>query len=201
MVVPVRDEEAAAAALAQEIAQALAEDPVEIIFVDDGSADGTTARLQALKTTLPGLRILTHTRTAGQSRAIRTGVLAAQASIVVVLDGDGQNDPADAPRLVQALRAGPANLALVGGERVGRSDSLRRRWPSAAANLLRRGALNDRTLDTGCGLKVFRREAFLRLPYFDHMHRYLPAMMLREGYGGVHAYRPSYSPRRTVEIH
>lgn len=182
MVVPVCDEEGAAAVLAREITQAFADSPIEIIFVDDASADGTAASLRALKATFPGLRILSHAKTAGQSRAIRTGVLAAEAPIVVLMDGDGQNDPADAPRLIEALRAGPANLALVGGERMSRSDPADRRWASAAANRLRRGVLRDRTLDAGCGLKVVRREAFLRLPFFDHLHRYLPAMMLREGY-------------------
>jgi glycosyltransferase involved in cell wall biosynthesis len=180
--VPVFDEEGAAAPLAREIALAFAGEAFEILFVDDASGDGTAASLTALKALIPQLRVLCHRRNAGQSRAIRTGVLAARAPIVVMLDGDGQNDPADAPRLARALRAGPASLGLIGGERVTRRDSAAKRWASRWANAVRRRLLDDQALDTGCGLKAFRREAFLRLPYFDHMHRFLPALMLREGY-------------------
>jgi len=126
--------------------------------------------------------VLSHAKNAGQSRAVRTGILAARAPIVVTLDGDGQNDPADAPRLADRLKAGPPNLALVGGERVKRQDSAAKRWASRWANSIRKRLLKDTADDTGCGLKAFRREAFLRLPYFDHIHRYIPALMLREGY-------------------
>lgn len=182
IVVPVRDEEGAAASLAREIAAVFEAEAAEIIFVDDASADGVRASLMALRPEMPNLRILSHARGAGQSRAIRTGVLAARAPIIVLLDGDGQNDPADALDLVAVLRSGPPRLGLVGGERCSRRDPLARRWASRLANEVRRGLLNDRTLDSGCGLKVVRREAFLRLPYFDHLHRYLPAVMLREGY-------------------
>jgi glycosyltransferase involved in cell wall biosynthesis len=182
VVVPVFDEEGAAPALAREIAAAFRGQSAEIIFVDDASGDGVRAALTALKAEIPRLRVLWHGRNAGQSRAIHTGVTAARASVVVMLDGDGQNDPADAPALVDVLRAGPASLALVGGERVKRRDTAARRLASRAANAARRRLLNDQAVDTGCGLKVFRREAFLALPYFDHMHRYLPALMLRAGY-------------------
>jgi glycosyltransferase involved in cell wall biosynthesis len=182
VVVPVRDEEGAAGALAEEIAAAFAGTSCEIIFVDDASRDGTRARLTALKSELPGLRVLTHARNAGQSRAVRTGVLAARSPVIVTLDGDGQNDPADAPALVRRLLAGPAALAMVGGRRVKRQDSAAKRLASRLGNGVRKRLLNDHADDTGCGLKAFRREAFLRLPYFDHMHRYLPALMLREGY-------------------
>jgi dolichol-phosphate mannosyltransferase len=182
VVVPVFDEEGAAPALAREIAAAFAGQPHEIIFVDDASRDGGRAALLALKDEVPQLRLLWHQRNAGQSRAIRTGVQAARAPIVVMVDGDGQNDPADAPALVEVLRAAPRSLGLVGGERVGRRDVAARRLASRVANAVRRRLLNDKAVDTGCGLKVFRREAFLALPYFDHMHRYLPALMLREGY-------------------
>jgi glycosyltransferase involved in cell wall biosynthesis len=126
--------------------------------------------------------LLGHRRNAGQSRAVRTGVLAARGEVVVTLDGDGQNNPADAPRLVARLRAGPPELGLVGGQRLKRQDTAAKRWASRAANNIRKGLLKDEADDTGCGLKAFRREAFLRLPYFDHVHRYLPALMLREGY-------------------
>jgi dolichol-phosphate mannosyltransferase len=182
IVVPVYDEEGAAPALAREIAAAFARTAFEILFVDDSSRDSTRARLMALGPEIPELRVLAHGRNAGQSRAIRTGVLAARASLIVMLDGDGQNDPADAPRLLASLEASPAELAMIGGERVDRRDSASKRWASRWANGLRRRLLDDGAADTGCGLKAFRRDAYLRLPYFDHQHRYLPALMIREGY-------------------
>lgn len=182
VVVPVFDEEGAAAALAREIAAAFAGRSFEIIFVDDASRDGTRAALKALSAEIPQLRVLAHARNSGQSRSIRTGVIAARAPIVVTLDGDGQNDPADGPGLVDALTAGPAELVLVGGERVKRQDSQAKKWASKVGNGVRKRLLRDTANDTGCGLKAFRRDAFLRLPYFDHIHRYLPALMLREGY-------------------
>lgn len=188
IVVPVFDEEGAAPVLAREIARAFAGRSFEIVFVDDASRDATRAGLTALRGELPGLRVIGHAANAGQSRAIRTGVLAARGEIVVTLDGDGQNDPADAPALVDALRAGPPELALVGGVRVKRQDSLAKRIGSRIGNGVRRRLLRDAAMDTGCGLKAMRRDAFLRLPYFDHLHRYLPALMLREGYRT--AFRP-----------
>ena len=194
IVVPMRDEVGAAPALAREIAAVFAGQAVEILFVDDGGTDGARDALIALKAEIPALRVLAHARNAGQSRAVRTGVLAARASVIVTLDGDGQNDPADAPALVEALLAGPPALAMVGGQRVKRRDSAARRWASAIANGVRRRLLNDGAADTGCGLKAFRRDAFLALPYFDHMHRYLPALMLRDGY--EIAFRPvNHRPR------
>lgn len=182
VVVPVHDEEGAAPALAREIARAFAGRAFEVLFVDDASRDGTRAALKALVREIPELRVLSHARNAGQSRALRTGILAARAPVVVTLDGDGQNDPADAPGLVEALLAGPPELAMVGGERVKRRDSFAKRLASRIGNGTRKRLLGDNANDTGCGLKAFRREAFLRLPYFDHIHRYLPALMLREGY-------------------
>lgn len=182
VVVPVRDEEGAAGPLAREIAAAFEGSAYEMIFVDDASRDATRARLVELKSGLPGLRVLAHVKNAGQSRAVRTGVLAARGALIVTMDGDGQNDPADAPRLVQRLRDGPPSLGLVGGRRVKRQDSAAKRFASRLGNGIRKRLLSDQADDTGCGLKAFRRDAFLRLPYFDHMHRYLPALMLREGY-------------------
>ncbi|HWF00091.1 MAG TPA: glycosyltransferase family 2 protein [Caulobacteraceae bacterium] len=182
IVVPVFDEAGAASALAREIAAAFAGWNFEIVFVDDASADDTVASLRSVQSEIPRLRLLRHARNAGQSRAIRTAVRAARGQLIVMLDGDGQNDPADAPRLARRLREAPAALGLIGGERRKRQDSTAKRWASRWANALRRRLLRDEALDTGCGLKVFRREAFLALPYFDHMHRYLPALMLREGY-------------------
>ncbi|HQN52699.1 MAG TPA: glycosyltransferase family 2 protein, partial [Phenylobacterium sp.] len=182
VVVPVFDEEGAAPALAREIAAAFAGRNFEMVFVDDRSRDGTVAALSALKAELPQLRILKHRANSGQSRAIRTGILGARGDIIVTLDGDGQNDPADGPKLVDALVAGPPELALVGGERVKRQDSQAKKIASKFGNGVRKRLLKDTANDTGCGLKAFRREAFLRLPYFDHIHRYIPALMIREGY-------------------
>ena len=182
IVVPDFDEGGAAQALAREIAAAFAGENHEIIFVDDASRDDTKALLVALKAEIPQLRVLGHRKNSGQSRAVRSGVLAARAPIIVTLDGDGQNDPADAPRLARALKAAPEELALVGGERVKRQDSSAKRLASRFGNGVRKRMLKDTANDTGCGLKAFRREAFLRLPYFDHIHRYIPALMLREGY-------------------
>ena len=182
IVVPVFNEEGAAGPLAREIAAAFEGESFEIVFVDDASTDGARASLAALTADIPQLRVLSHRRNAGQSRAIRTGVMAARAPLVVMLDGDGQNDPADAPALARALAAGPPSLGLIGGERMTRRDPAAKRWASRLANALRRRLFDDGAADTGCGLKAFRREAYLRLPYFDHMHRYLPALFLREGY-------------------
>jgi dolichol-phosphate mannosyltransferase len=182
VVVPVFDEEGAAAALAREIAAAFSGADYEMIFVDDASRDATRQVLSQLKAEIPQLRVLAHRLNSGQSRAIRTGVLGARGNIVVTLDGDGQNDPADAPRLVAALKAGPPSLALVGGERVKRQDSQAKKIASKLGNGVRKALLKDQANDTGCGLKAFHRAVFLRLPYFDHIHRYLPALVLREGY-------------------
>ena len=181
VVIPVMDEEGNVAALAREIAVAFADRPFEMIFVDDASRDGTRAALIGLKSAYPSLRVIAHQRNAGQSRALRSGVEAALAPIVVTLDGDGQNDPADAPRLVERLRAGGAGLGLVGGLRLRRQDSWSKRLASRIGNGVRRRILRDDSVDTGCGLKVMPRAVFLRLPYFDHMHRFLPALTLISG--------------------
>jgi len=182
IVVPVFNETGNVGPLAREIAAAFAGQAYEMIFVDDASTDSTRADLMALKAELPSLRVLSHQRNSGQSRSVRTGILAARASIVVTMDGDGQNDPADAPRLAARLVASPDQVALVGGQRVKRQDSLAKKFASKVGNGVRKRLLKDGAEDTGCGLKAFRREAFLRLPYFDHIHRYLPALMIREGY-------------------
>ncbi len=176
------DEQGACADLAREVAAAFDGCSHEIVFVDDASRDETFERLQALRSELPQLRVLRHSANAGQSRAIRTGVLASRGQIIVTLDGDGQNDPADGPRLARRLAAGGPELGMVSGRRARRQDSAAKRWGSRFANGLRRRLLQDGADDTGCGLKAMRREAYLRLPYFDHMHRFLPALMLREGF-------------------
>ncbi len=181
VVVPVFDEEGNVGALAREIAAAFAGRPYEMIFVDDASRDGTQAVLAGLKAELPHLRVLAHARNAGQSRALRTGVEAARGGVIVTLDGDGQNDPADAPRLVERLKAGGPQLGLVGGLRLRRRDPWAKRVGSKIGNGVRRRILNDQATDTGCGLKALPRQVFLRLPYFDHMHRFLPALVRREG--------------------
>jgi glycosyltransferase involved in cell wall biosynthesis len=188
VVVPVKDEAENVAPLAREIAAALADEPThEIIFVDDGSTDGTAAALTALRGEIPALRVLRHGRNLGQSRGVRSGVLAAKGEIIVTLDGDGQNDPADIPKVVAQLRSQPATgmtpLAMVSGVRVKRRDTASRRLASRAGNGLRNMLLKDGATDTGCGLKAFRRDAYLQLPYFDHQHRFLIALMRREGYG------------------
>jgi dolichol-phosphate mannosyltransferase len=184
VVVPVHDEAGNAAALAREIAAALDGRSYEMIFVDDASRDDTRAELAALKPELPALRLIGHRRNCGQSAAVRTGVLAARAPIVGTLDGDGQNDPADLPRLLARLTRpeAPADLAMVAGRRAKRQDAWSKRAASRVANAVRKAALKDGADDSGSGVKVFKREAFLRLPYFDHMHRFMPALMLREGY-------------------
>jgi glycosyltransferase involved in cell wall biosynthesis len=184
VVVPVKDEEENVGKLIEEIRAALKGRAYEIIFVDDCSRDGTIEALRSLRRNIPELRIISHPENCGQSSAIRSGVLKARGATVVILDGDGQNDPADIPKLITRYEA-PGNdpkLGLVMGQRVGRQDTWVKRKASRFANWVRNNALKDRTRDTGCGLKVFSREAFLRLPYFHGMHRFMPALMLREGF-------------------
>ncbi|MBA2587143.1 MAG: glycosyltransferase family 2 protein [Alphaproteobacteria bacterium] len=194
-VIPVKDEAGNVGPLAREIAAALAGEAHEIVFVDDGSSDGTAEALTALKTELPQLRVLRHGRNLGQSRGIRSGVAAARGPTIVTLDGDGQNDPADIPKLLAMLRADPA-LGMVSGVRVKRKDSASRRIASRLGNGFRNAMLGDGASDTGCGLKAFRRDAFLALPYFDHMHRFLIALVQREGWKV--AYAPvNHRPRLT----
>jgi glycosyltransferase involved in cell wall biosynthesis len=193
VVVPVKDEAGNVGPLAREIAAALKAEAHEIIFVDDGSTDATAAELQALKAEIPALRVLRHARNLGQSRSIRSGVMAARGGIVVTLDGDGQNDPADTPQLLAMLRT-DSGLAMVSGVRVKRQDKASRRLASRLGNGLRNALLGDGASDTGCGLKAFHRDAFLGLPYFDHMHRFLIALTQREG--GRVAYVPvNHRPR------
>lgn len=181
VVVPVKDEAGNVAPLAREIARALTGEAHEIIFVDDGSSDGTAEALKALRGEIPQLRVLRHARNLGQSRGIRTGAEAAKGNIIVTLDGDGQNDPADIPRLVAELRR-DGRLAMVSGVRVKRQDSASRKLASRLGNGFRNWWLKDGASDTGCGLKAFEREAYLRLPYFDHQHRFLIALMRRDGH-------------------
>lgn len=185
VVAPVHDEAENVDRLIEEIHAAL--EPTsdfEVVFVDDASSDATPARLRALGERFPRLRILRHRARCGQSTALATGVRHARGRLIATLDGDGQNDPADLPALLAAWTresaSGPAPL-LLAGWRATRRDTWLRRISSRVANGVRSRALGDATPDTGCGLKVFEREAFLGLPFFDHMHRFLPALFIRQG--------------------
>jgi dolichol-phosphate mannosyltransferase len=183
VVVPVRNEAGNIALLVAEIAKALeGQWSFEVVYVDDGSTDGTEAELKRLMTQHTWLRRVRHKQSCGQSAAVRTGVAAARAPIVATLDGDGQNDPAFVPALVRALEAGNPRVGLVAGQRVGRKSSGFKKLQSRIANAVRGAVLRDGTRDTGCGLKAFRRAVFLGLPYFDGLHRFLPALIRREGF-------------------
>ena len=186
VVVPVHNEEDNVAPLVDEIVAALRDRiDFEIVYVDDSSRDATLQRLQGLQATTPELRVIRHLGNAGQSTAVRNGVKAARAPWVATLDGDGQNDPADIPKLLAQRDAAASDIKLFAGWRVNRQDSTSKRWASKWANAIRARMLRDDTPDTGCGIKLFEREAFLDLPYFDHMHRYLPALMQRAGWKTV----------------
>jgi len=182
VVVPVRNEAGNIAPLVAEIAAALAGGAFEILYVNDGSRDATEEELRSLMTLRPWLRQIRHAQSCGQSAAVRSGVAAARAAIVVTLDGDGQNDPAFIPALLAALEQGAPRVGLIAGQRVGRKTTGFKRWQSRVANAVRGAVLRDGTRDTGCGLKAFRRDLFLALPYFDGLHRFLPALVRREGY-------------------
>ena len=186
VVVPVFNERDNVAPLVGEITAALrGRVAFEIVYVDDDSKDDTLQVLQSLKAANPELRVLHHVGQSGQSTAVRTGVKAARAPWIATLDGDGQNDPADIPKLLAARDAAAPEVRLFAGWRVDRQDSGSKRWASKWANAIRARMLRDDTPDTGCGIKLFERAAFLDLPYFDHMHRYLPALMQRAGWKTV----------------
>ncbi|HNA30967.1 MAG TPA: glycosyltransferase family 2 protein [Thiobacillaceae bacterium] len=197
VVVPVKNEAENIEPLIREIVAAVS--PLadfEIIYVDDGSTDSTLAELKRLAADLPQLRIVRHQASCGQSTAVTSGVLAARYNWIATLDGDGQNDPADIPSLLQRLRAAQPgdNLHMLAGWRARRQDTWLRRLSSRVANGVRARLLHDATPDTGCGLKVFSRATFLRLPYFDHMHRFLPALVQRHG-GRVESVVVNHRPR------
>jgi glycosyltransferase involved in cell wall biosynthesis len=182
VVVPMRNEAGNVAPLVDEIAAALVGRRFEVICVNDGSTDATEAELKRLQAQHPWLRQMRHARSCGQSAALRTGMLAARAGVIVTLDGDGQNDPAFLPKLVEALERGTPRIGLVAGQRVGRQATGFKRLQSRIANVVRGAILRDGTRDSGCGLKAFPRELGLALPYFDALHRFLPALIRREGY-------------------
>ncbi|WP_112873151.1 glycosyltransferase family 2 protein [Paracoccus endophyticus] len=188
IVIPCRNEAGAIAPLLEGVAAAMAPlAPFEVIVVDDGSEDDTARIVLDMAAARPWLRLLCHPRTGGQSAAIHNGVLAARAPLIATMDGDGQNPPEELPRLLAPLLdpgpGGPPDLGLVAGQRVGRKDPASRRVASVLANRLRAAVLGDTTRDTGCGLKAFRRDAYLALPFFNHQHRYLPALFARDGWG------------------
>lgn len=183
VVVPVRNEAGNIAPLIGEIARALeGQWTFEVVYVNDGSTDGTDAELKRLMALHPWLRRVHHAQSCGQSAAVRTGVAAARGALVATIDGDGQNDPAFIPAMLRALEAGAPRVALIAGQRVGRKASGFKKFQSRIANAVRGAVLRDGTRDTGCGLKAFRRDVFLRLPYFDGLHRFLPALVKREGF-------------------
>jgi dolichol-phosphate mannosyltransferase len=197
IVIPVFNESGNIAPLVREIVQHLrGQIAFDIICVDDRSEDDTRDVLIALTAEVPELRMLVHRCRCGQSAAIRTGVKYALSPWVVTLDGDGQNDPADIHKLVRARANADPLVNLFTGWRVDRQDSAGKRWASHWANRIRRRLLRDDTPDTGCGIKLFNRAAFLDLPYFDHMHRYLPALMQRAGWKTM-SVPVSHRPRRT----
>lgn len=183
---PAKNEAGNVAPLVDELEAALAPlGPFEVIYVDDGSTDGTAAELARLAATRPWLRRIRHDRSGGQSASVRSGVRAARAPVVATLDGDGENNPAYVPVLYRALMAAPEN-GLAAGQRLGRKASGFKKLQSRIANTVRGAILKDGTRDSGCGLKCFPRELFLALPYFDAIHRFLPALVVREGRRVVH---------------
>jgi len=183
IVVPVRNEAGNVAPLIEEIAAALdGRWRYEIIYVNDGSTDATPAVIAAIMKSRANLRRIDHASSSGQSAAVRSGGRAAHGAIVATLDGDGQNNPAFLPDLIAAVQNGGGRVGLAAGQRVGRKDTGFKKLQSRIANTVRNAILRDGTRDTGCGLKAFPREAFLSMPYFDGLHRFVPALMRREGY-------------------
>ncbi|THF52286.1 glycosyltransferase family 2 protein [Allorhizobium terrae] len=188
VVVPMKNEADNIDLLIGEIEAACQGDDFEAIFIDDGSTDTTLARLQAAAKVKPWVRVVHHASSGGQSAAVHSGVQAARAAIICTMDGDGQNPPAEIPRLVAPLLAANAasTLGLVAGQREKRQDTWSKKIASKLANGIRQRILKDNTRDTGCGLKAFRRDAFLDLPFFNHMHRYLPALFSAYGWQVAH---------------
>jgi len=201
IVIPLKNEADNVDFVTEAIVEACAElAPYEVIYVDDGSTDATAARVLALAERFPHVRLVQHATSGGQSAAVHSGVTLARGSVICTLDGDGQNPPSEIPKLAALLegRAFPAGVGLIAGQRIGRQDTASKRWASLGANALRERLLKDGTRDTGCGLKMFPRELFLTLPYFDHMHRYLPAVVGRDGWRTLHvdvAHAPRHAGR------
>jgi len=199
VVVPVKNEADNIAPLIAEIEAALTGRlEFEIVYVDDGSDDATPSVLRQAQAANPRLRVVRHRASCGQSQAIATGIRQARAPLIATLDGDGQNDPADIPALVERWKLAPEDeraKLMIAGWRANRRDTASRRVASKLANAIRAGLLGDDTPDTGCGTKLFPRELFLDLPRFDHMHRFLPALVLRAG-GRVLSVKVNHRPRQ-----
>ena len=186
VVVPVFNERDNVTPLVNEIVAALrGKYGFEIVYVDDQSKDDSLQVLKDLMVSVPELRVVQHLRQCGQSTAVRNGVKAARGVWIATLDGDGQNDPADIPKLIEARNKAAPEIKLFAGWRVHRKDTGSKRWASKIANSIRASFLKDETPDTGCGIKLFERAVFMDLPYFDHMHRYLPALVKRAGFQSV----------------
>ncbi len=186
VVVPVFNERDNVTPLVNEIVAALrGKVSFEIVYVDDQSKDDSFQVLKDLMATVPELRVVQHLRQSGQSTAVRNGVKAARGQWIATLDGDGQNDPADIPKLIEARNKAAPEIKLFAGWRVNRKDTGSKRWASKIANSIRSSFLKDETPDTGCGIKLFERAVFMDLPYFDHMHRYLPALVKRAGFQSI----------------
>ena len=181
VVIPVKNEAGNINILISEIHQSLKKFSYEIIYVDDGSDDDTALELKNNMKNDKKLRVISHANCQGQSAALRTGIIESNSVLIATLDGDGQNDPIDLPKMIDTLKSFKDELILIGGVRVNRKDSITRLWASSFAKYCRFILLKDTHPDSGCGIKVFHRELFLRLPYFDHMHRFLSALALREG--------------------
>ena len=181
VLVPVMNEAGNIRPLIDEIVEVFAGRVFEIIYIDDASTDNTADELRAALTDIPQLIVLTHQHRAGQSAALRSGLAISKAPLIAVLDGDGQNIPADFPALEAALQAIRPAQGMAGGVRVNRKDSWIRRRASGFARMMRRNLLNDSHPDSGCGLKIVDRAIFLKLPYFNHMHRFMPSLIVGEG--------------------
>jgi dolichol-phosphate mannosyltransferase len=181
VVVPVKNESGNITVLIQEIDKALKKLNYEIIYVNDGSNDNTQNDLINILKINKRLRVINHKTSQGQSAALRSGIYASRSILIATLDGDGQNDPSDLPGMISLIRNQKNPLVLIGGVRVNRQDSKSRLWASTFAKFCRSTLLKDIHSDSGCGIKVFHKELFIKLPYFDHMHRFLSALALREG--------------------
>lgn len=197
VVVPFLNEEGAVKAVLLEILDALQDFDIEVIGVDDGSSDKTAAIIAEMAVEDARIHLIRHQNRAGQSSAIRSGVKAARYEWIVTLDGDGQNPPDQILRLIDAISGtDDSRVGLVQGQRTVRRDRVAKRWASRIANGIRSAVLNDGTRDSGCALKLFRRCAYLDLPFFDHLHRFMPAMMLREGWS-IRFVDVSHRPRQS----
>lgn len=186
VLIPAKNEAENLPGLIKGIEEALAAETFEIIVINDGSTDNTLDVIGALCASKPALRMITHAQSTGQSSAIRSGLWRARGEFIVTIDGDGQNPPKHIPSLLAALRQGGDEIGLAAGERVGRKASAQKRLASRAANRIRKAILNDNARDSGCGLKALRRELFVRLPFFNAWHRFMPALVTREGYKIAH---------------